>query len=47
MDKVPDPAGVPSEVLGQVVDNYQLLCNEWDKMYPNNPIRGNNDDENT
>jgi hypothetical protein len=32
-----------------IEDNWHLLCEEWDAMYPNNPVpahEGNGDDEN-
>ena len=45
MDKTPPPSEVPEEVMAQISENYTLLCNEWDKMYPNNPIRGNHGDQ--
>ena len=44
MDKTPAPSDVPEELMAQVRENYASLCNEWDKMYPNNPIRGNHGD---
>lgn len=45
MDKTPLPSGVPEELMLQVRESYALLCNEWDKMYPNNPVRGNHGDQ--
>ena len=41
MDKTPTPSDVPEALMAKVHEHYALLCNEWDKMYPNNPIRGN------
>ncbi len=45
MDDVPDPAEVPKELLELIKDEntWQQLCDEWDQMYPNNPV---SDDEN-
>ena len=40
MDKHPAPSEVPEEIMEQILKNYAHLCSEWDKMYPNNPIRG-------
>ena len=44
MDKTPAPSDVPEELMAQVRESYASLCNEWDKMYPNNPIRGDHGD---
>ena len=40
MDKTPVPSDVPEELLAEIHENYPSLCEEWDKMYPTNPIRG-------
>ncbi|MDE0823209.1 MAG: hypothetical protein OSB07_04455 [Dehalococcoidia bacterium] len=45
MDKTPNPSDVREELIEEILNNYELLCNEWDKMYPGNPIRGDYDDE--
>jgi hypothetical protein len=45
MDRTPPSSDVPNELMEQMYANYGLLCDEWDKMYPNNPIRGNHDDD--
>ena len=29
---------VPEEVLEEVRKNIELLCSEWDRMYPENPV---------
>lgn len=46
MDGKPDPADVPSEIIALIKGEraWQQLCDEWDAMYPNNPVSG--DDEN-
>ena len=40
MDAVPDPAQIPPELIeivrGDV--NWRRLCQEWDHMYPQNPV---------
>lgn len=40
MDAVPDPAQIPPELIeivrGDV--NWRRLCQEWDRMYPQNPV---------
>ena len=45
MDKTPNPSDVREELIEEILNNYEPLCNEWDKMYPGNPIRGDYDDE--
>jgi hypothetical protein len=45
MDKTPNPSDVREELIEEILNNYEPLCNEWDKMYPGNPIRGYYDDE--
>ena len=45
MDKSPPPSDVPEALIEKVHENYALLCSEWDKMYPNNPIQGNHGDK--
>ena len=40
LDKTPAPSDVPEQLMATVHQNYAFLCSEWDKMYPNNPIRG-------
>ena len=45
MDKTPTPSDVPEELMALVHDNFASLCDEWDKMYPNNPILGNHGDK--
>jgi hypothetical protein len=47
MDDSPDPSEVPDELIELIEDeaNWQLLCNEWDKMYPNNPVSGGEKEE--
>lgn len=46
MDRQPDPADVPNEVVRLIKEEatWQRLCDEWDCMYPTNPVSG--DDEN-
>lgn len=41
MDRLPDPDDVPRELLDYVKAkaNWKLLCDEWDKKYPDNPVR--------
>jgi hypothetical protein len=40
MDDDPDPSDVPEELIELVTEEttWQQLCDEWDKMYPNNPV---------
>lgn len=47
MDRLPEPGEVPQEVLDFVkaTANWQQLCDEWDKKYPNNPVHQQDDGE--
>jgi hypothetical protein len=40
MDDSPEPSEVPGELIGLIKDtaNWRRLCNEWDRMYPDNPV---------
>ncbi len=40
MDDDPDPAEVPAELLDLIEDEvtWKQLCDEWDRMYPSNPV---------
>jgi hypothetical protein len=45
MDDSPDPSEVPKELIELIKAEatWQQLCDEWDQMYPHNPVA---DDEN-
>jgi hypothetical protein len=47
MDDEPDPAEVPDELIGLIKDEdtWQQLCDEWDQMYPNNPVSEDENEE--
>jgi hypothetical protein len=47
MDDSPDPSEVPEELIELIEEeaNWQRLCDEWNKMYPNNPISGEETEE--
>ena len=47
MDRQPDPGDVPEEVLHHVKEenNWKLLCDEWDKKYPRNPVHEQEDSD--
>lgn len=38
MDKEPPTSDVPEELLAAVRAQHTLLCAEWDRMYPVNPV---------
>ncbi|MEX0701922.1 MAG: hypothetical protein WD069_07485 [Planctomycetales bacterium] len=42
MDREPDPAEIPDEIISHIRNeaNWALLCNEWDRKYPTNPVHG-------
>lgn len=47
MDAKPDPSEVPGEIIDLIaeVDTWRQLCDEWDGMYPNNPVSGEDENE--
>jgi hypothetical protein len=47
MDADPDPAEVPEELIELIMDEttWEQLCDEWDKMYPNNPVSEDESEE--
>jgi hypothetical protein len=40
MDTKPDPSDVPGEITDLIEDSWEQLCEEWDAMYPDNPVAG-------
>jgi hypothetical protein len=38
LDKEPDPAEVPSELVQEILASWDELIAEWDAMYPENPV---------
>lgn len=47
MDANPDPSDVPKDLIGIIADEatWARLCEEWDSMYPDNPVSGEDRDE--
>jgi hypothetical protein len=47
LDELPDPSDVPDEVVSYVKHeaNWTLLCAEWDRKYPTNPVSRSEDVE--
>jgi hypothetical protein len=47
MDDSPDPSDVPAEVIGLIRGEatWQQLRDQWDRLYPDNPIAGEDDEE--
>jgi hypothetical protein len=47
LDDSPDPADVPEELIQQIraEQTWQRLCDEWDRMYPDNPVAGHETEE--
>ncbi len=47
MDPTPDPSAIPSGLLeylkGEAI--WQQLCDAWDRLYPDNPVVGGEQDE--
>jgi len=46
MDPKPKPSEVPQKLLDHItkIENWDWLKKQWDKMYPNNPVEGSEDD---
>lgn len=40
MDTRPDPDDVPVEIINliETTDTWTLICSEWDRKYPQNPV---------
>ena len=40
MDQEPDPADVPEALIAHITGeaNWEVLCDEWDRKYPTNPV---------
>jgi hypothetical protein len=40
MDEGPKPSDVPEQLVNLIKDEatWKKLCDEWDSMYPNNPV---------
>jgi hypothetical protein len=47
LDDSPDPADVPEELVEHIraEETWQRLCEEWDRMYPDNPVAGEGTEE--
>ena len=47
MDADPDPSEVPEELIDLIKTdaNWQQLCDEWDQMYPSNPVSEDENEE--
>ncbi|MDP7020273.1 MAG: hypothetical protein QGG36_31035 [Pirellulaceae bacterium] len=47
MDKKPDPSDVPNGIIDFIEEEetWQQLCEEWDGMYPTNPVSSDDEDE--
>lgn len=47
MDAKPDPSDVPNEIIDLIEEEetWRQLCDEWDGMYPNNPVSGEDENE--
>jgi hypothetical protein len=47
LDKRPKPSEVPDELLDVIrkKKNWKWLCEKWDKKYPDNPVKNNEDEE--
>jgi hypothetical protein len=46
LEDEPDPQGVPNELIKFIKqeETHKLLVAAWNRMYPNNPVAGGDDD---
>jgi hypothetical protein len=40
-----DWSEIDEDVRTAIEENWELLCAEWDRMYPNNPIQSEEEDD--
>ena len=45
LDREPDPKDIPEEVIGAVRSNIELLRQEWDRMFAENPVLSTQDEQ--
>lgn len=45
MDRHPPPRDVDEGVIAAIEDNWALLCAEWDRIHPDNPVGGGEDED--
>jgi hypothetical protein len=45
LDEAPDPAEVPPELVEEIRANWASLQAAWNKMYPENPVESEDDDQ--
>ena len=47
MDSRPDPSDAPSEIIGLIMEaeTWRQLCGAWDRMYPSDPVWGEDENE--
>ena len=38
LEQDPDPSEIPEEVMKAIEVNYPLLCKEWNRIHPKNPV---------
>ena len=43
MDREPDPDGVPAALLAVIRKRWEFLCATWDEIYPENPVKSEED----
>ncbi|MBW3543099.1 MAG: hypothetical protein KY476_22805 [Planctomycetes bacterium] len=42
LDRRPDPSAIPDSLMELIEERetWNLLCDEWDRLYPANPVAG-------
>jgi hypothetical protein len=44
LDEEPDPHEVPSGLIEEITQQWDVLRTAWDEMYPENPVESDRDD---
>ena len=44
LDREPDPKEIPEEIVEALRSNLELLRQEWDRMFPRNPVLSSTQD---
>lgn len=45
MDRHPEPSDVPEQLVAYIKqeENWRMLCEQWDRKYPSNPVTANDE----
>jgi hypothetical protein len=45
MDRKPPPKDVDTGVIRAIEENWDVLVEQWDRIHPDNPVRGADDED--